>query len=161
MFIAAGGIKTIINFIDDDYEGCKDLIMITIDSSTAIFEKDIDFTSKLSLVMMFLKYNFLDRLILILDYLSIKKDYYTMYFQRCLNLLITFMEYGEDLVKVIISSHYIIKVLLKYLKFPQTLENENITKIMQVIEQLSIAQTRDRIDKAGLIKVFCDLYGYF
>ena len=76
-----------------------------------------------------------------------------MYFQRCLNLLITFMEYGEDLVKIVISTNDIMKSLLDFLKTPQNLEKENLNKILIIVEQASITQTKDRLDSIGVIKI--------
>lgn len=159
IFIAAGGIKTIINFIDEDYQQNFELITFGLDSLISCFEKNEHEYD--TIVSIMLRLNVLDRLLLVLDYFRISThNYAPTYFGRLLDLINYFMAYGSKKVPLIIGNHLIMKSIVGFMNISNKINKKHLIKITEIITRIWIPANMEKLDEYGIMPAICNLYDY-
>ena len=159
MFIAAGGLKTLICFIDEDYEQNHNMILITIEALHRVMRQRIPW--KHNIVMIALKYNILDRLLMILDFFrtwTIHED--KDFFCSCLELITMFIDSGKPKIANIIGSHDIMKCILSYINIADQLKKSHLSKIIEIINKASTDVTKDKLEENHAIELLWKLYKF-
>lgn len=157
MLIAAGGLSTLIGFIEQDYDNNISCTMIAIDAVKSLTETNCLY--KNDLVMLLLKWGILERFVLMLDYFRNSTDKpQDEYFDKILDLLLTFSSQDKYWIKETFSNSDIMKAILTILNSASEINKRHLGKMVRIIRNLSTNTTKETLYKLGIVKTLIHVY---
>ncbi|KAI9706280.1 MAG: hypothetical protein M1820_004855 [Bogoriella megaspora] len=154
MFISCGGLNVLVEFLEEDYEAERDLVLIGVNGVWSVFELQGS-TPKNDFCRIFSRSSVLYPLSLVLNrVLDEKGELATLVEGRIVNIFLLFSQ-AENYVKEIVADRMVLKRVLKDL--PRMTPDHQIT-MLKFIKNLSmLATTLDSLQNSNAIEVLTDL----
>ena len=154
MFVSCGGLNVLVDFLEEDYEAEKDLVLIGVNGIWNVFELQGP-TPKNDFCRIFSRSAVLYPLSLVLNrVLDEEGELAELIEGRIVNIFVLFSQ-AENHVKEIIADRMVLKTVLKDLR--RMSPNHQIT-MLKFIKNLSmLATTLDALQNSNAIEVLTDL----
>ncbi|KAL8416289.1 hypothetical protein RB596_006739 [Gaeumannomyces avenae] len=159
MFVSAGGLNVLVEFLDEDYDASRDLVLIGVNGIWNVFELQGP-TPKNDFCRIFSRSKILDPLALVLHKVLDEddKDELTELIEgRIVNIFYLFSQ-AENYVKEVVAERQVLKTVLKDLRRMSPLHQITMLKFIKNLSMLS--RTLESLHSADAIDFLIDLLGY-
>ncbi|KAG9240832.1 cell division control protein-like protein 15 [Calycina marina] len=155
MFVSAGGLNVLVEFLDEDYDEARDLVLIGVNGIWNVFELQGP-TPKNDFCRIFSRSKILSPLALVLErVLEEKKDKLSELIEgRIVNIFYLFSQ-AENYVKEVVADRVVLKRVLKNLKRMTAAHQITMLKFIKNLSMLST--TLDNLHSANAIELLIDL----
>ncbi|KAI1434316.1 hypothetical protein GGR50DRAFT_663380 [Xylaria sp. CBS 124048] len=158
MFVSAGGLNVLVEFLDEDYDGARDLVLIGVNGIWNVFELQGP-TPKNDFCRIFSRSKILDPLALVLHRVldeDVETELAELIEGRIVNIFYLFSQ-AENYVKEMVADRQVLKTILKDLR--RMTPSHQIT-MLKFIKNLSmLSTTLDTLHSADAIDLLIDLLG--
>ncbi|TGJ82878.1 hypothetical protein E0Z10_g5874 [Xylaria hypoxylon] len=156
MFVSAGGLNVLVEFLDEDYDSARDLVLIGVNGIWNVFELQGP-TPKNDFCRIFSRSKILDPLALVLHRVldeDVETDLTELIEGRIVNIFYLFSQ-AENYVKEVVADRQVLKSVLKDLR--RMTPSHQIT-MLKFIKNLSmLSTTLDTLHSADAIDQLIDL----
>jgi hypothetical protein len=155
MFVSAGGLNVLVEFLDEDYDEARDLVLIGVNGIWNVFELQGP-TPKNDFCRIFSRSKILSPLALVLErVLDEEKDRLSELIEgRIVNIFYLFSQ-AENYVKEVVADRVVLKRVLKNLKRMTPAHQITMLKFIKNLSMLST--TLDSLHSANAIELLIDL----
>ncbi|RKF78756.1 Cytokinesis protein sepH [Golovinomyces cichoracearum] len=154
MFVSAGGLNVLVEFLDEDYDESRDLLLIGVNGIWNVFELQGP-TPKNDFCRIFSRSKILSPLALVLDRVLHEDDDLSELIQgRIVNIFYLFSQ-AENYVKEVVADRVVIKRVLKDLSRMRPAHQITMLKFIKNLSMLST--TLDSLHAANAIELLIDL----
>ncbi|KAI9798306.1 MAG: hypothetical protein M1833_004878 [Piccolia ochrophora] len=154
MFVSCGGLNVLVEFLEEDYEAEKDLVLIGVNGVWSVFELQGP-TPKNDLCRIFSRSSVLYPLSLVLNRVLDEEGELAELFQgRIVNIFFLFSQ-AENHVKELVADRLVLKRVLKDLKRMSPTHQITMLKFIKNLSMLST--TLDSLQNSNAIDVLTDL----
>ncbi|KAL7268257.1 Protein kinase of the Mitotic Exit Network [Rhizina undulata] len=154
MFVSCGGLNVLVEFLEEDYEAQKDLVLIGVNGIWNVFEMQGP-TPKNDFCRIFSRNSVLDPLSLALSHvLDEDSDLSDLCVERIVNIFYIFSQ-AENYVKELVADRIVLKRILKDLKRMSAAHQVIMLKFIKNLSMLSA--TLDTLQNSNAIEVLTDL----
>ncbi|TQS38598.1 hypothetical protein Golomagni_00892 [Golovinomyces magnicellulatus] len=154
MFVSAGGLNVLVEFLDEDYDESRDLLLIGVNGIWNVFELQGP-TPKNDFCRIFSRSKILSPLALVLDRVLHEDDDLSELVQgRIVNIFYLFSQ-AENYVKEVVADRVVIKRVLKDLSRMRPVHQITMLKFIKNLSMLST--TLDSLHAANAIELLIDL----
>ncbi|KAI1172749.1 hypothetical protein F4777DRAFT_490071 [Nemania sp. FL0916] len=158
MFVSAGGLNVLVEFLDEDYDSARDLVLIGVNGIWNVFELQGP-TPKNDFCRIFSRSKILDPLALVLHRVldeDVESNLTELIEGRIVNIFFLFSQ-AENYVKEIVADRQVLKTILKDLR--RMTPSHQIT-MLKFIKNLSmLSTTLDTLHSADAIDLLIELLG--
>ncbi|KAI0452128.1 hypothetical protein F5B21DRAFT_484697 [Xylaria acuta] len=158
MFVSAGGLNVLVEFLDEDYDSARDLVLIGVNGIWNVFELQGP-TPKNDFCRIFSRSKILDPLALVLHRVldeDVETDLAELIEGRIVNIFYLFSQ-AENYVKEVVADRQVLKSILKDLR--RMTPSHQIT-MLKFIKNLSmLSTTLDTLHSADAIDLLIELLG--
>ncbi|EPQ62400.1 Bgt-1818 [Blumeria graminis f. sp. tritici] len=157
MFVSAGGLNVLVEFLDEDFDESRDLLLIGVNGIWSVFElqKNKGPTPKNDFCRIFSRSKILSPLALVLDRVLREDDDLSELVQgRIVNIFYLFSQ-AENYVKEVVADRVVIKRVLKDLGRMTPIHQITMLKFIKNLSMLST--TLDSLHAANAIEILIDL----
>ncbi|KAJ2989826.1 hypothetical protein NUW58_g3272 [Xylaria curta] len=158
MFVSAGGLNVLVEFLDEDYDSARDLVLIGVNGIWNVFELQGP-TPKNDFCRIFSRSKILDPLALVLHRVldeDVETDLAELIEGRIVNIFYLFSQ-AENYVKEVVADRQVLKSVLKDLR--RMTPSHQIT-MLKFIKNLSmLSTTLDTLHSADAIDLLIELLG--
>ncbi|KAK5628891.1 hypothetical protein RRF57_004606 [Xylaria bambusicola] len=156
MFVSAGGLNVLVEFLDEDYDSARDLVLIGVNGIWNVFELQGP-TPKNDFCRIFSRSKILDPLALVLHRVldeDVETDLTELIEGRIVNIFYLFSQ-AENYVKEVVADRQVLKTVLKDLR--RMTPSHQIT-MLKFIKNLSmLSTTLDTLHSADAIELLIEL----
>ncbi|KAI0528316.1 hypothetical protein F5B22DRAFT_31023 [Xylaria bambusicola] len=156
MFVSAGGLNVLVEFLDEDYDSARDLVLIGVNGIWNVFELQGP-TPKNDFCRIFSRSKILDPLALVLHRVldeDVETDLTELIEGRIVNIFYLFSQ-AENYVKEMVADRQVLKTVLKDLR--RMTPSHQIT-MLKFIKNLSmLSTTLDTLHSADAIELLIEL----
>ncbi|KAI0096129.1 hypothetical protein GGR51DRAFT_567474 [Nemania sp. FL0031] len=156
MFVSAGGLNVLVEFLDEDYDSARDLVLIGVNGIWNVFELQGP-TPKNDFCRIFSRSKILDPLALVLHRVldeDVESDLTELIEGRIVNIFYLFSQ-AENYVKEVVADRQVLKSVLKDLR--RMTPSHQIT-MLKFIKNLSmLSTTLDTLHSADAIDLLIEL----
>ncbi|KAI1158011.1 hypothetical protein F5B18DRAFT_642734 [Nemania serpens] len=156
MFVSAGGLNVLVEFLDEDYDTARDLVLIGVNGIWNVFELQGP-TPKNDFCRIFSRSKILDPLALVLHRVldeDVETDLTELIEGRIVNIFYLFSQ-AENYVKEVVADRQVLKTILKDLR--RMTPSHQIT-MLKFIKNLSmLSTTLDTLHSADAIDLLIEL----
>ncbi|KAI1355114.1 hypothetical protein F5Y01DRAFT_270841 [Xylaria sp. FL0043] len=156
MFVSAGGLNVLVEFLDEDYDSARDLVLIGVNGIWNVFELQGP-TPKNDFCRIFSRSKILDPLALVLHRVldeDVETDLTELIEGRIVNIFYLFSQ-AENYVKEVVADRQVLKSVLKDLR--RMTPSHQIT-MLKFIKNLSmLSTTLDTLHSADAIDLLIEL----
>ncbi|KAI0479775.1 hypothetical protein F4859DRAFT_449506 [Xylaria cf. heliscus] len=156
MFVSAGGLNVLVEFLDEDYDSARDLVLIGVNGIWNVFELQGP-TPKNDFCRIFSRSKILDPLALVLHRVldeDVETDLAELIEGRIVNIFYLFSQ-AENYVKEVVADRQVLKSVLKDLR--RMTPSHQIT-MLKFIKNLSmLSTTLDTLHSADAIDLLIEL----
>ncbi|KAI6248028.1 Cytokinesis protein sepH [Erysiphe necator] len=154
MFVSAGGLNVLVEFLDEDYDESRDLLLIGVNGIWNVFELQGP-TPKNDFCRIFSRSKILSPLALVLDRVLHEEDSLSELVEgRIVNIFFLFSQ-AENYVKEVVADRVVIKRVLKDLSRMTPVHQITMLKFIKNLSMLST--TLDNLHAANAIELLIDL----
>ncbi|RKF62358.1 Cytokinesis protein sepH [Erysiphe neolycopersici] len=154
MFVSAGGLNVLVEFLDEDYDESRDLLLIGVNGIWNVFELQGP-TPKNDFCRIFSRSKILSPLALVLDRVLHEDDNLSELVEgRIVNIFYLFSQ-AENYVKEVVADRVVIKRVLKDLSRMTPVHQITMLKFIKNLSMLST--TLDNLHAANAIELLIDL----
>ncbi|RDL38065.1 Cell division control protein-like protein 15 [Venustampulla echinocandica] len=154
MFVSAGGLNVLVEFLDEDYDEAKDLVLIGVNGIWNVFELQGP-TPKNDFCRIFSRSKILSPLALVLDRVLDEEDELSELVEgRIVNIFYLFSQ-AENYVKEVVADRVVLKRVLKDLRRMSPSHQITMLKFIKNLSMLST--TLDSLHAANAIELLIDL----
>ncbi|CAG8982195.1 hypothetical protein HYALB_00003631 [Hymenoscyphus albidus] len=154
MFVSAGGLNVLVEFLDEDYDESKDLVLIGVNGVWSVFELQGP-TPKNDFCRIFSRSKILSPLALVLDRVLDEDDGLSELIEgRIVNIFYLFSQ-AENYVKEVVADRVVLKRVLKDLCRMTPAHQITMLKFIKNLSMLST--TLDSLHAANAIELLIDL----
>ncbi|KAH8596510.1 cell division control protein-like protein 15 [Bisporella sp. PMI_857] len=155
MFVSAGGLNVLVEFLDEDYDEARDLVLIGVNGIWNVFELQGP-TPKNDFCRIFSRSKILSPLALVLErVLDEEKDELSELIEgRIVNIFYLFSQ-AENYVKEVVADRVVLKRVLKNLRHMTPAHQITMLKFIKNLSMLST--TLDSLHSANAIELLIDL----
>lgn len=154
MFVSAGGLNVLVEFLDEDFDESRDLLLIGVNGIWSVFELQGP-TPKNDFCRIFSRSKILSPLALVLDRVLREDDDLSELVQgRIVNIFYLFSQ-AENYVKEVVADRVVIKRVLKDLGRMTPIHQITMLKFIKNLSMLST--TLDSLHAANAIEILIDL----
>ncbi|KAI8633588.1 hypothetical protein F5Y19DRAFT_461944 [Xylariaceae sp. FL1651] len=158
MFVSAGGLNVLVEFLDEDYDSARDLVLIGVNGIWNVFELQGP-TPKNDFCRIFSRSKILDPLALVLHRVldeDVETELAELIEGRIVNIFYLFSQ-AENYVKEVVADRQVLKSILKDLR--RMTPSHQIT-MLKFIKNLSmLSTTLDALHSADAIDLLIELLG--
>ncbi|KAH8821133.1 cell division control protein-like protein 15 [Xylogone sp. PMI_703] len=156
MFVSAGGLNVLVEFLDEDYDEARDLVLIGVNGIWNVFELQGP-TPKNDFCRILSRSKVLSPLALILDRVLDEDDELSELVEgRIVNIFYLFSQ-AENYVKEVVADRVVLKRVLKDLRRMTPAHQITMLKFIKNLSMLST--TLDSLHSANAIELLIDLLG--
>ncbi|KUJ11995.1 cell division control protein-like protein 15 [Mollisia scopiformis] len=156
MFVSAGGLNVLVEFLDEDYDEARDLVLIGVNGIWNVFELQGP-TPKNDFCRIFSRSKILSPLALVLDRVLDEEDELSELIEgRIVNIFYLFSQ-AENYVKEVVADRVVLKRVLKDLRRMTPAHQITMLKFIKNLSMLST--TLDSLHAANAIELLIDLLG--
>ncbi|KAG4417729.1 hypothetical protein IFR04_009168 [Cadophora malorum] len=156
MFVSAGGLNVLVEFLDEDYDEARDLVLIGVNGIWNVFELQGP-TPKNDFCRIFSRSKILSPLALVLDRVLDEDDELSELVEgRIVNIFYLFSQ-AENYVKEVVADRVVLKRVLKDLRRMTPVHQITMLKFIKNLSMLST--TLDSLHSANAIELLIDLLG--
>lgn len=156
MFVSAGGLNVLVEFLDEDYDEARDLVLIGVNGIWNVFELQGP-TPKNDFCRIFSRSKILSPLALVLDRVLDEDDKLSELVEgRIVNIFYLFSQ-AENYVKEVVADRVVLKRVLKDLRRMSPAHQITMLKFIKNLSMLST--TLDSLHAANAIELLIDLLG--
>ncbi|KAI4597449.1 hypothetical protein KJ359_004556 [Pestalotiopsis sp. 9143b] len=159
MFVSAGGLNVLVEFLDEDYDVARDLVLIGVNGIWNVFELQGP-TPKNDFCRIFARNKILDPLALVLHRVLDEDDgdeLKELVEGRIVNIFYLFSQ-AENYVKEMVADRQVLKSVLKDLRRMTPAHQITMLKFIKNLSMLST--TLDALHSADAIDALIDILGY-
>ncbi|TVY13708.1 Cytokinesis protein sepH [Lachnellula arida] len=154
MFVSAGGLNVLVEFLDEDYDEARDLVLIGVNGIWNVFELQGP-TPKNDFCRIFSRSKILSPLALVLDRVLDEEDELSELVEgRIVNIFYLFSQ-AENYVKEVVADRVVLKRVLKDLRRMTPAHQITMLKFIKNLSMLST--TLDSLHAANAIELLIDL----
>ncbi|KAI0206098.1 hypothetical protein F4808DRAFT_191768 [Astrocystis sublimbata] len=156
MFVSAGGLNVLVEFLDEDYDSARDLVLIGVNGIWNVFELQGP-TPKNDFCRIFSRSKILDPLALVLHRVldeDVETDLQELVEGRIVNIFYLFSQ-AENYVKEMVADRHVLKSVLKDLRRMTPLHQITMLKFIKNLSMLST--TLDTLHSADAIDLLIEL----
>ncbi|TVY50017.1 Cytokinesis protein [Lachnellula occidentalis] len=154
MFVSAGGLNVLVEFLDEDYDEARDLVLIGVNGIWNVFELQGP-TPKNDFCRIFSRSKILSPLALVLDRVLDEEDELAELIEgRIVNIFYLFSQ-AENYVKEVVADRVVLKRVLKDLRRMTPAHQITMLKFIKNLSMLST--TLDSLHAANAIELLIDL----
>ncbi|KAM3072905.1 Protein kinase of the Mitotic Exit Network [Clarireedia jacksonii] len=154
MFVSAGGLNVLVEFLDEDYDDARDLVLIGVNGIWNVFELQGP-TPKNDFCRIFSRSRILSPLALVLDRVLDEEDELSELIEgRIVNIFYLFSQ-AENYVKEVVADHVVLKRVLKDLRRMTPIHQITMLKFIKNLSMLST--TLESLHAANAIELLIDL----
>ncbi|KAH8685615.1 cell division control protein-like protein 15 [Tricladium varicosporioides] len=154
MFVSAGGLNVLVEFLDEDYDEAKELVLIGVNGIWNVFELQGP-TPKNDFCRIFSRSKILSPLALVLDRVLDEDDELSELVEgRIVNIFYLFSQ-AENYVKEVVADRVVLKRVLKDLRRMTPAHQITMLKFIKNLSMLST--TLDSLHAANAIELLIDL----
>ncbi|KAI1193912.1 hypothetical protein F5X97DRAFT_312511 [Nemania serpens] len=156
MFVSAGGLNVLVEFLDEDYDTARDLVLIGVNGIWNVFELQGP-TPKNDFCRIFSRSKILDPLALVLHRVldeDIETDLTELIEGRIVNIFYLFSQ-AENYVKEVVADRQVLKSILKDLRRMTPAHQITMLKFIKNLSMLST--TLDTLHSADAIDLLIEL----
>ncbi|KAF7946748.1 hypothetical protein EAE96_009733 [Botrytis aclada] len=154
MFVSAGGLNVLVEFLDEDYDDARDLVLIGVNGIWNVFELQGP-TPKNDFCRIFSRSKILSPLALVLDRVLDEDDELSELIEgRIVNIFYLFSQ-AENYVKEVVADHVVLKRVLKDLRRMTPAHQITMLKFIKNLSMLST--TLESLHAANAIELLIDL----
>ncbi|KAI9653493.1 MAG: hypothetical protein M1829_001286 [Trizodia sp. TS-e1964] len=154
MFVGCGGLNVLVEFLDEDYDAERDLVLIGVNGIWSVFELQGP-TPKNDFCRIFSRSSVLDPLSLVLNRVLDEEGELAELFEgRIVNIFYLFSQ-AENHVKELVADTMVLKRVLKDLKRMSPLHQITMLKFIKNLSMLST--TLDALQNSNAMEVLIDL----
>ncbi|KAE8453022.1 hypothetical protein EG329_012209 [Mollisiaceae sp. DMI_Dod_QoI] len=154
MFVSAGGLNVLVEFLDEDYDEARDLVLIGVNGIWNVFELQGP-TPKNDFCRIFSRSKILSPLALVLDRVLDEEDELSELIEgRIVNIFYLFSQ-AENYVKEVVADRVVLKRVLKDLRRMTPAHQITMLKFIKNLSMLST--TLDSLHAANAIELLIDL----
>ncbi|KAI1308494.1 hypothetical protein F5Y03DRAFT_90433 [Xylaria venustula] len=156
MFVSAGGLNVLVEFLDEDYDSARDLVLIGVNGIWNVFELQGP-TPKNDFCRIFSRSKILDPLALVLHRVldeDVETDLTELIEGRIVNIFYLFSQ-AENYVKEVVADRQVLKSVLKDLRRMTPLHQITMLKFIKNLSMLST--TLDTLHSADAIDLLIEL----
>ncbi|KAI1820179.1 hypothetical protein F4861DRAFT_524046 [Xylaria intraflava] len=156
MFVSAGGLNVLVEFLDEDYDSTRDLVLIGVNGIWNVFELQGP-TPKNDFCRIFSRSKILDPLALVLHRVldeDVETDLAELIEGRIVNIFYLFSQ-AENYVKEVVADRQVLKSILKDLRRMTPLHQITMLKFIKNLSMLST--TLDTLHSADAIDLLIEL----
>ncbi|KAH9223611.1 cell division control protein-like protein 15 [Leptodontidium sp. 2 PMI_412] len=154
MFVSAGGLNVLVEFLDEDYDEARDLVLIGVNGIWNVFELQGP-TPKNDFCRIFSRSKILSPLALVLDRVLDENDELSELVEgRIVNIFYLFSQ-AENYVKEVVADRVVLKRVLKDLRRMTPVHQITMLKFIKNLSMLST--TLDSLHSANAIELLIDL----
>ncbi|KAI1394306.1 cell division control protein [Hypoxylon trugodes] len=156
MFVSAGGLNVLVEFLDEDYDSARDLVLIGVNGIWNVFELQGP-TPKNDFCRIFSRSNILDPLALVLHRVldrDVETELAELIEGRIVNIFYLFAQ-AENYVKEMVADRQVLKSVLKDLKRMTPIHQITMLKFIKNLSMLST--TLDALHAADAIDLLITL----
>ncbi|KAI1737503.1 hypothetical protein F4680DRAFT_427949 [Xylaria scruposa] len=156
MFVSAGGLNVLVEFLDEDYDSARDLVLIGVNGIWNVFELQGP-TPKNDFCRIFSRSKILDPLALVLHRVldeDVETDLAELIEGRIVNIFYLFSQ-AENYVKEVVADRQVLKSVLKDLRRMTPLHQITMLKFIKNLSMLST--TLDTLHSADAIDLLIEL----
>ncbi|QSZ33113.1 hypothetical protein DSL72_002699 [Monilinia vaccinii-corymbosi] len=154
MFVSAGGLNVLVEFLDEDYDDARDLVLIGVNGIWNVFELQGP-TPKNDFCRIFSRSKILSPLALVLDRVLDEEDELSELIEgRIVNIFYLFSQ-AENYVKEVVADHVVLKRVLKDLRRMTPVHQITMLKFIKNLSMLST--TLESLHAANAIELLIDL----
>ncbi|KAI3326858.1 hypothetical protein HD806DRAFT_488388 [Xylariaceae sp. AK1471] len=158
MFVSAGGLNVLVEFLDEDYDSARDLVLIGVNGIWNVFELQGP-TPKNDFCRIFSRSKILDPLALVLHRVldeDVETELAELIEGRIVNIFYLFSQ-AENYVKEVVADRQVLKSVLKDL---QRMTPSHQITMLKFIKNLSmLSTTLDTLHSADAIDLLIELLG--
>ncbi|KAI1344729.1 cell division control protein [Xylariaceae sp. FL0016] len=158
MFVSAGGLNVLVEFLDEDYDSSRDLVLIGVNGIWNVFELQGP-TPKNDFCRIFSRSKILDPLGMVLDRVldeDVETELAELIEGRIVNIFYLFSQ-AENYVKEMVADRSVLKRVLKNLKRMSPLHQITMLKFIKNLSMLST--TLESLHSADAIELLIELLG--
>ncbi|KAI0537174.1 hypothetical protein GGR58DRAFT_360533 [Xylaria digitata] len=159
MFVSAGGLNVLVEFLDEDYDSARDLVLIGVNGIWNVFELQGP-TPKNDFCRIFSRSKILDPLALVLHRVldeDVETDLTELIEGRIVNIFYLFSQ-AENYVKEMVADRQVLKSVLKDLRRMSPSHQITMLKFIKNLSMLST--TLDTLHSADAIDLLIDLLSH-
>jgi hypothetical protein len=159
MFVSAGGLNVLVEFLDEDYDSARDLVLIGVNGIWSVFELQGP-TPKNDFCRIFSRSKILYPLALVLHRVLDEEgedELGELIEGRIVNIFYLFSQ-AENYVKEVVADRQVLKSVLKDLRRMSSLHQITMLKFIKNLSMLST--TIQTLHSADAIEFLIDLLGY-
>ncbi|KAJ9156561.1 Cell division control protein [Pleurostoma richardsiae] len=159
MFVSAGGLNVLVEFLDEDYDSSRDLVLIGVNGIWSVFELQGP-TPKNDFCRIFSRSKILDPLAEVLHKVLDEEDkdeVSELIEGRIVNIFYLFSQ-AENYVKEVVADRQVLKTVLKDLKWMTPVHQITMLKFIKNLSMLST--TIESLHSADAIDFLIDLLSY-
>ncbi|KAI5802119.1 hypothetical protein FPQ18DRAFT_383141 [Pyronema domesticum] len=154
MFVSCGGLNVLVEFLEEDYEASKDLVLIGVNGIWSVFEMQGP-TPKNDFCRIFSRSAVLNPLSIVLNHLLCERgEISSLCVERVVNIFYLFSQ-AENHVKEMVADRIVLKRVLKDLERMAPAHQIVMLKFIKNLSMLSA--TLDTLQNANAIEVLTDL----
>ncbi|KAJ3560676.1 hypothetical protein NPX13_g9221 [Xylaria arbuscula] len=156
MFVSAGGLNVLVEFLDEDYDSARDLVLIGVNGIWNVFELQGP-TPKNDFCRIFSRSKILDPLALVLHRVldeDVETELTELIEGRIVNIFYLFSQ-AENYVKEVVADRQVLKTVLKDLRRMTPLHQITMLKFIKNLSMLST--TLDILHSADAIDLLIEL----
>ncbi|KAI1081493.1 cell division control protein [Whalleya microplaca] len=156
MFVSAGGVNVLVEFLDEDYDSARDLVLIGVNGIWNVFELQGP-TPKNDFCRIFSRSKILDPLALVLHRVldeDVETDLTELIEGRIVNIFYLFSQ-AENYVKEMVADRQVLKTILKDLRRMTPAHQITMLKFIKNLSMLST--TLDTLHSADAIDFLIEL----
>ncbi|EPE05649.1 cell division control protein [Ophiostoma piceae UAMH 11346] len=155
MFVSAGGLNVLVEFLDEDYDSSSDLVLIGVNGIWNVFELQGP-TPKNDFCRIFSRSKILDPLALVLHKVldEDKTELSELIEGRIVNIFYLFSQ-AENYVKEVVADRQVLKTVLKDLRFMSPIHQITMLKFIKNLSMLST--TLESLHSADAIDFLIDV----
>ncbi|KAI1332787.1 hypothetical protein F5Y16DRAFT_407412 [Xylariaceae sp. FL0255] len=158
MFVSAGGLNVLVEYLDEDYDSARDLVLIGVNGIWNVFELQGP-TPKNDFCRIFSRSRILDPLALVLHRVldeDVETELAELIEGRIVNIFYLFSQ-AENYVKEVVADRQVLKRVLKDLRLMTPAHQITMLKFIKNLSMLST--TLDTLHSADAIDLLIELLG--
>ncbi|KAI6257105.1 hypothetical protein MCOR03_009584 [Pyricularia oryzae] len=159
MFVSAGGLNVLVEFLDEDYDASRDLVLIGVNGIWNVFELQGP-TPKNDFCRIFSRSKILDPLALVLHKVldeDDKSELTELVEGRIVNIFYLFSQ-AENYVKEVVAERQVLKTVLRDLRRMSPIHQITMLKFIKNLSMLSL--TLESLHSADAIDFLIELLSY-
>lgn len=159
MFVSAGGLNVLVEFLDEDYDASRDLVLIGVNGIWNVFELQGP-TPKNDFCRIFSRSKILDPLALVLHKVldeDEKSELSELVEGRIVNIFYLFSQ-AENYVKEVVAERQVLKTVLRDLRRMSPMHQITMLKFIKNLSMLSL--TLESLHSADAIDFLIELLSY-